>query len=304
MPNVVETWSLTKYYGSRMGIEDLTLDIREGETFGFLGPNGAGKTTTIRLLLDHIRPTRGHAAVFGLDPRHDGTEIRSQLGYIPGDIPSNMSVTGHEILRAAEGLRAGSVDWRYVYQIAERLESELTVQVRKLSRGNRQKIAIISAIMHKPRLLIADEPTGGLDPLMQQEFNAIIRESSGDGMSIFLSSHILSEVEHLCDRVGMIRGGTLMEVAEVSELKHRSSKSIEIRFAENVGAREIGEIEGFRLLESGPGFVRGTVTGSLDRLIKSISRFEILDLVTDEPSLEDIVLSFYGPEHGATEGQK
>ena len=207
--NVIETRGLTKHYGDFSALEDLDLDVQRGEIFGFLGPNGAGKSTTMRTLLDQIRPTRGSARILGLDIGEDSVEIRRHLGYLPGDLALYPKLTGHQTLDYFANLR-GDVDRSYVAELAERLKADLSKKVGEYSTGNRQKIGLIQAFMHKPELLILDEPNAGLDPLIQQEFHRLMEEVRAEGRTVFLSSHTLSEVERVADRVGIIRSGHLV----------------------------------------------------------------------------------------------
>ena len=213
---IIHTEGLTKSYGKNRGVIDVSLDVRPGEVFGFLGPNGAGKTTTIRTLLDFIRPNSGVAKVFGMDAHRQSREIRRRIGYLPGDLALYEKLKGAEMLRYMGNLRGG-VEWDHVRELAERLHSDLSRPIRTLSQGNRQKIGLIQALMHKPELLILDEPTNGLDPLIQQVFYRLISEV--EGQTVFLSSHNLPEVERVCDRVGIIREGRLIAVEEVSRAK-------------------------------------------------------------------------------------
>jgi len=214
----IRTSALTKDYGAGRGLFDLDLQVSPQEVFGYLGPNGSGKTTTIRLLMGMIRPTRGSAYIFGLDCIRDSAEVKRRVGYLPGDVPQFGSLRGGEIVAYLGGMRGG-VDQRYVRTIAERFDLDLNHRFREYSSGNKQKLAIVLAFMHKPDLLILDEPTSGLDPLNQQEFYELLREVQKGGATVFLSSHVLSEVEHVCDRVGIVRSGRLVKVAELDELR-------------------------------------------------------------------------------------
>ena len=290
---VIHLNKLTKLYGSQVGVEDLDLEVRPGEIFGYLGPNGAGKTTTIRVLVDLIRPTSGTAVVLGMDAQAESVEVRRNVGYIAGDPSLYRELTGEEALAYAANLRGG-VDWQRVCELAERLECDLSRRVSDLSSGNRQKIAVIRAFMHDPPLLIMDEPTGGLDPLMQEEFHKMVREAKDRGVTAFLSSHILPEVEQVCDRVGIIRQGRLAAVESVEALKSRAMRSLEIKFGENVSAESFGNIEGVRNLWVSDTKLRCDVTGSVGPLIKAAAQFDLLDVTLHEPTLEEIFLSYYG----------
>ncbi|BCJ47961.1 ABC transporter [Actinoplanes ianthinogenes] len=289
---------LTKFYGSQRGIEGLHLDVGAGEVMGFLGPNGAGKTTTIRLLLDFLRPTRGHATVLGLDPRRDKARLHRQIGYLPGEL----TFPGRE--RAADLLRffgdaRGGVSWRHVTDLAGRLELDLSRPVRAMSKGNKQKVGLVQAFMHEPALLVLDEPTSGLDPLMQQEFLAMVREARAAGQTVFMSSHVLAEVQEVADRVAIVRGGRLAAVERVESLGRRAVRTVEIHFADPVSPDEFRALPGITdVTVSGP-VLKCTVDGRLDPLIKAAARHEVVDLLSAEPDLEETFLSFYYHSEGA-----
>jgi len=284
---------LTKFYGKQRGVIDLTLDVKQGEVFGCLGPNGAGKTTTIRTMLDFIRPTRGRAALFGLDSRTHSREIHERIGYVPGELALYDNMTGAQFLRYMANLRGG-VGWKTVDTLAQRLGADLARPLKALSHGNKRKIVLIQAFMHKPELIILDEPTSGLDPLMQQEFYRMVAEVKADGRTVFLSSHILPEVERVCDRVGIIREGKLIAVENISTLKERALRGLEIHFARPVPPDAFAHIAGVRDLTVENSTLRCTVAGSLDALIKAVAQFEVVNVLSHEPNLEDIFLNFYG----------
>ncbi len=298
---VIVTEGLTKYYGRDRGVEDLHLSVRRGEVFGYLGPNGAGKTTTIRLLLDLIRPTRGRAEVLGMDVRTRSVDIRRRVGYLPGEPALYENLTGEEFLRFMGNLRGG-VDRHHVSFLAERLECDLTRPIKTLSRGNRQKLAILQAFIHRPELLIMDEPTGGLDPLMQHEFHRLVREMREEGATFFISSHNLPEVEKMCDRVGIIREGKLVAVDEVEALKRKALRRLEIHFAEPVSPGDFQGIPGVRDLRLEDRVLTCTVTGSVDALLKAAARFEVLNVISPEVSLEEIFLEMYREGGGEAGG--
>jgi ABC-2 type transport system ATP-binding protein len=214
----IRTSGLTKDYGRGRGLFELDLQVAQQEVFGYLGPNGAGKTTTIRALMGFIRPTAGTAYVFGLDCVRDAVDVKRKVGYLPGDVPQFGSLRGSEVIAYLGGMRGG-VDRTVVHSLAERFDLDLGRRFREYSSGNKQKLAIVLAFMHRPDLLILDEPTSGLDPLNQQEFYALLRETRDAGATIFLSSHVLSEVEHVCDRVGILRAGKLVKIADLEELR-------------------------------------------------------------------------------------
>ena len=288
---------VTKLYGSHRGVLDLTLEVRTGECFGFLGPNGAGKSTTIRMLLDLIRPTRGRVAVLGLDSRRDSVEIRRRLGYLPGELRLYERLTPLELFELFGRLR-GRFDRAAVVRLAERFELELGRPIRSLSRGNKQKVGLVQAFAPAPELLVLDEPTSGLDPLVQQTFHALVRETVADGRTVFLSSHVLSEVEHVADRVGIIREGRIVAVEEVHALRGRALRELEVRFAEPVGHAVLARVPGVRDVQLEGPVARVLVEGSPDALIKELARQEVIDLRSHEPDLEDVFLSYYSADRG------
>ncbi|MGH3372311.1 MAG: ABC transporter ATP-binding protein [Nocardioidaceae bacterium] len=292
MGEVIRTEGLTKYYGRSRGVVDLDLAVRPGEVFGFLGPNGAGKTTTIRLLLDFIRPTRGRAEVLGMDARRRSVEIRRRVGYLPGELALYENLTGHELLTYLDNLR-GRADHGHAKSLAERLDLDLSRHIRALSKGNKQKLGVVQALMHRPELLIMDEPTGGLDPLVQREFNRMVREATSDGATLFLSSHVLSEVEHLADRVGIVRQGRLVVVEEVGALKAKAVRRLELDFARPVPPSAFDSLPGVRDLAVDGAVVRCAVEGSVDALVKAAARYEVLNLISHEPDLEEIFLAYF-----------
>ena len=293
MSAAIETDNLTKLYGGHRAISNINLEVREGEVFGYLGPNGAGKTTTIRTLLDFIRPSSGTASIFGLDTRANSREIKRRVAYLPGDIMLYEKLTGQEALTYTANLRGG-VDWRFVADLAERLECDLTREIRTLSRGNKQKVGLVKAFMNKPELIIMDEPSSGLDPLMQQEFYRLIEEVKADGRTVFISSHIMPVVERVCDRVGIIRRGELVTVEDVNALRERALHQLEFHFATSVPLEAFAGLPGVRDVAVADGVLTCTVIGSPDALIKAVARFEVAKLVSHEPHLEDVFLSYYG----------
>lgn len=297
---VIRTESLTKFYGKQRGVLDVSIEVQQGEVFGYLGPNGAGKTTTIRTLLDFIRPTRGHTTIFGLDTRQHSREIRRRVGYVSGELALYENLTGAELLRYVGHLR-GNVEWKFVEELAARLECDLSQPLRSLSHGNKQKIGLIQAFIHKPELLILDEPTLGLDPLMQQEFYRLIAEIKAERRTVFLSSHILPEVERVCDRVGIIREGKLVAVESVEALKARALHQLEIHFATSVPLKAFADLAGVRDVTVEDSVLRCTVVGTLDAVIKAAAQFEVVNVISHEPSLEEIFLAYYsgGENHAA-----
>jgi ABC-2 type transport system ATP-binding protein len=289
------TERLTKRYGRSRGITGLDLEVAPGEVFGFLGPNGAGKTTTIRVLLDLLRPTSGRALVLGLDSRRDTLAIQARSGYLPGELSLYPELTGARTLRYLGDLRGG-VDQALVRALAERLDCDLERKVRDLSTGNRRKLGLIQAFVHRPELLILDEPTSGLDPLVQREFYAMIDEARAAGQTVFLSSHVLPEVQRVCDRVGFIREGELVAVEDVAALTGRAVRELEVVFAAPVPAAAFLGVPGVTAATAeGPGgsTVRLTVNGPVDALLKELARHEVVDLTSREPDLEDVFVTFY-----------
>jgi ABC-2 type transport system ATP-binding protein len=284
---------LTKFYGSSRGVEDLSFEARPGEVFGFLGPNGAGKTTTIRLMLDFLRPTRGAIRVLGLDPRRQAREVHARTGYLPGELALYDRLTGEEFLRMVERLRDGAPA-RRTDELARRFDLDLSKRIRDLSHGNRQKVGLVLAFAHDPELLVLDEPTQGLDPLMQQTFYALVEEARARGATTFLSSHVMPEVERTCDRVAIVRDGRVVTVEDIGSLKAKSLRSIEFHFRAPVGAEAFRGLPGVRDVVAHGEVVRVSVEGPVDAILKAAARFEVVDLVSQEPTLEDVFLAFYG----------
>ena len=295
MADAITLEGLTKSYGRARGVTDLSFSVAPGEVFGYLGPNGAGKTTTIRTLLDFIRPTSGTATILGLDSRRDSIEIHRRTGYLPGERALYDRLTGAEYLRYLGALRGG-VDWGAVTDLAERLDCDLSARIRSLSHGNRQKVTLIQALMHRPELLVLDEPTQGLDPLVQQSFHEIVEEVRREGRTVFLSSHVMPEVERLCDRVGIIREGRLVAVEDVGDLRARQVRMLDIHFATPPRPDLFDGLPGVSDVTISGDAARVRVTGSIDPIIKAAARFEVVDLQSHEPSLEDIFLTYYGQE--------
>ena len=291
--DAIDVEHLSKSYGRRRGVDDLTFEVRGGEIFGYLGPNGAGKTTTIRTLLDFIRPTSGGARVLGLDSRRHSVEIHRRIGYLPGEFGLYDRLTGLEYLIYLGSLRGG-FDEPAVRELSERFDLDLTVRIRALSHGNRQKLGLIQAFAHRPELVILDEPTQGLDPLMQQAFYRLLHETRDEGRTVFLSSHVLPEIERVCDRVGIIRDGQLATIEDVGDLRMKQVRTLQFRFSEPPRPDLFDGIPGIAEVEVIGDQIRVTVTGSVDEVVKRAARFDVADLVSHEPSLEDIFLTFYG----------
>jgi ABC-2 type transport system ATP-binding protein len=294
MSAAIETERLTKTYGRRSrGIEDVDLSVREGEVFGFLGPNGAGKTTTIRTLLGLLLPSGGRAWVFGMDVRRRSVDIRKKVGNLPGEFALEDRMTGEDLLRYFARLR-GVRSLEYAYELSERLGADLDRPMRRLSRGNKQKIGLIQAMFHRPPLLILDEPTGGLDPLVQEEFLAILEEVRAAGSTVFISSHVLSEVERVCDRVGIIRDGRLAAVEPTHELVNKAFRHVRLDFDEVVDPEPFAALGGVKDLKSGGKSISFTLHDDLDEVIKLAARHRLLGMEYERPSLEEVFLTFYG----------
>ena len=293
-PPAIETVGLSKTYSGKVhALVDLDLRVERGEVFGYLGPNGAGKSTTIRLLLDLIRPTAGRASLLGLDTRTDGVPARRHVGYLPGDLRLADRLTGREQLDSLARLR-GHVDATLRDELCERLDVILERPIRQLSRGNRQKIGIVQAFMHRPDLVVLDEPTAGLDPLLQNEMRTLLRETAARGATVFLSSHSLDEVQHVADRVGIIRSGRLVDVDEVETLRERSLRRVTITFAEPVDPSQLRSLDGVRVVDTdGPVVRLAAPETAMDELVKTVARHSIVDLVSQPADLEEIFLELY-----------
>lgn len=290
---VIQIDGLTKHYGSTQALNDLTLAVQSGEIFGYLGPNGAGKSTTIRLLLDFIRPTRGGARIFGLDTRRDSVAIRARVGNLPGELNLWTHMSGWEVVDYLGGLRGG-VDKRYVGELAARLDMDMNRKVKACSSGMKRKLGLIQALMHQPELLILDEPTNGLDPLVQQTFYSLIREIAQQGRTVFMSSHNLAEVEHLCSRVAILRGGRLVAVEKMGDLRNVHFRWMMLRFDDAPQPAEFAALPGVADVSVVNGSLRFRVSGELDPVIKLAARHHVLNMTYEEPSLEDIFLEYYG----------
>src|SRR5215468_11770209 len=288
----VRTNGLTRDYGAGRGLFDLDIEVRAGEVFGYLGPNGAGKTTTIRLLMGLARPTRGSASIFGLDCQSQAVEVKRHVGYVAGEPPQFGALRGRDVI-AYLGAMAGGVDQAYVKQLSERLELDLSRRFREYSTGNKKKLLLVIAFMHRPRLLILDEPTSGLDPLNQQEFYDMVREVRQDGATVFLSSHVLSEVEHVCDRVGIIRTGRLVNISSMEQLHEIRLHRVELEFAGDVPVEAIRRADGVDGVTVENHRVHCVVRGSFEPLMAAVAGAHVINLSSHEPSLEDTFLEYY-----------
>ena len=296
MGAAIRTEGLTKYYGSARGIVEVDLEVDVGEVFGFLGPNGAGKTTTIRLLVDHIRPTSGRARVLGIDPQREPVEVLRRIGLLPTDMELYPRLTGQALLdylgKLRGGVHPGGRDG-----LVERFGAELDRPVRELSRGNRQKLALVAAFMHDPELVILDEPTTGLDPLVQREFQTLVRELRDRGRTVFLSSHTLSEVERVADRVGIIRDGRLVVTERIGDLKAKAVRHLEFEFPDPVACEPFAALAGVRTAETDAHgtLLRLAIEGPVGPAIMLAARHAPVNVVSAEPDLEELFLTYYRP---------
>jgi ABC-2 type transport system ATP-binding protein len=287
------TEGLTKHYGDVKALVDLDLEVERGEVFGFLGPNGAGKTTMIRTILDLIHPTAGRASILGFDSHQDAVEIRRHIGYLPSDLSMYPNLTGKDMVTYFSNLRGG-VDMKYVDDLATRLQADMTKKVGDLSSGNRQKVGIILTFMNRPQVLIMDEPSGGLDPLMQREFQAMMREVAEDGRTVFLSSHTLSEVQRVADRVGIIRVGHLVDVEFVDDLRSKAIRTVELQFDGPVEASVFESVPGVRDVEVASHHATMSFDGKMDTLLRAATEhYTLVDVSTQEADLEEIFLEYY-----------
>ncbi len=290
----IHTVGLTKRYGNVEVLSDLSLDVSAGEVLGYLGPNGAGKTTTIRLLLGLIRPSAGRSEIFGFDSQGQATEAHRRLAYVPGESNLWPSLTGAETLHLL-GQVQGRLDAVYRDQLIERFDLDPTKKVRAYSKGNRQKLILIAALMTRAELLILDEPTSGLDPLMEQAFRRSVHEARERGQSVFLSSHILSEVEALCDRVGILRAGKLVDIGTLADMRHLSSLTVEATFDGSVP--DLARVPGVSAVQVDGRVVRCQVQGAVEPLLKVLASAGVHELLSREPSLEELFLAHYGAGH-------
>ena len=301
MTAIIETEKLTKSYGPHRGIVEVDLAVEAGEVFGFLGPNGAGKTTTIRIILDLIRPTSGRATVFGIESTADPVAIHRRIGYLPGEFTLYDRLTGGQTLDYFANLRGG-VDGAYQQSLVERFDLDPSRRFREYSKGNKQKVGLVVALQHRPELAILDEPTSGLDPLVQQTFFEVLREAVADGRTVFLSSHVLSEVERTCDRVGIIRDGLLVRVDRVDALRDLATHQVQLRFSGPVPIEAFSAIPGVTEVTAEDHVLRMHVSGPIGPVVRAAARFELADFVSREPNLEETFLAEYGRETGAAGG--
>jgi ABC-2 type transport system ATP-binding protein len=293
----IRTKQLTRYYGKTAGIIDLDLEVQVGEVFGFLGPNGAGKTTTIRTLMDIIRPTSGSATLLGFDSKDASLEARRRIGFLPGDLEMYETMTARQMCEFFGGLRDVDVT-KGMEMFAERLDLDLDKTIGSYSSGNRQKVGIVQAFMHEPELLILDEPSLGLDPLIQQEFYRMLDEVRFEGRTVFLCSHFLPEVERVADRVGIVRNSRLIAVETVEGLKAKATRRFEFIFTERVPVEEFTRLPSVTEAHetNGGSGVAVSVVGSVDALLKTAARYDTLNVISKEGDLESAFLAFYEEE--------
>lgn len=291
--SVIRTHKLTKYYnrGKVLGIKNLDLEVEKGETFGFIGPNGAGKTTTIRLFLDLIRPTSGDAEIFGLDINQDSLKIRKDLGYLPGEVFLSEHLSGKQCLDFFKSFKE-KVDEKYLKDLIKKLDFDLKRKVKNYSKGNKQILAIILVLMHKPKLLLLDEPTSGLDPLNQQIVYELLNQAKEGETTIFLSTHILTEAQKVCGRVGILKEGKLLKIENIEELKNKNVRNISIETTERIPLDSL-KIEGVEKVEKNKDGYHLTTIGKIGALIKKINKFDIKDVRISEPTLEETFMHYY-----------
>ena len=288
---------LEKYYGSFKALHGVDLKVNRGEILGFLGPNGAGKTTTIRCMLDLIHPQGGTISVLGLNPQAEPEAIKARVGYLPGELHLDENMTAQQIFRYFNRLRGNRSNWDFIEELSDRLKLELKTPIKNFSHGNKQKVGVVQALMHRPELLLLDEPTGGLDPLMQQEVLRMLSETQDNGATVFFSSHIISEVQAVADRVAIIRAGKIVEVAETASLLNRSMRQVRIRFQQPTEAEELYKLPGVELIAKDDGLgVLLQVEGAMDALIKTLAKYPVNDFETERTSLEEIFLAYYEGE--------
>jgi ABC-2 type transport system ATP-binding protein len=289
--SIIKIQNLTKYYGKAMGIENLNLEVDKGEIYGFIGPNGAGKSTTIRTLLSLIYPTSGSASIFGKDVVKHSKEIKKDIGYIPGEVNYYENMTVIELLKYSAALYNINANDR-IKELAEVFEVNLKRKIQDLSLGNKKKVSILQSLLHRPKLLILDEPTNGLDPLMQSRFFDVLREENENGTTIFFSSHILTEVQKLCRKVAIIRNGRIIKEEDIKTLRSRQLKKVQIDFANDVNGN-VFSIDGVTELEKKNHTYNFLFSGKINNLLRSIVDKDIMNLLIEEPSLEEIFMHYY-----------
>jgi ABC-2 type transport system ATP-binding protein len=295
---VITIDSLTKRYNARHGVHDINLDVASGEIFGFLGPNGAGKSTTINTMLDILRADEGFIRIINMDSHNQAKKIHQHVGYLSGDMETDPSLTGIQYLHFVAHLHGG-VRQERIAALAKRLKADTTTKIKHLSRGNKQKIGLIAALMHDPDVLVLDEPTSGLDPLMQAEFNTIIRERKREGKTTFISSHVLSEVQSLCDRVGFIREGSLIEVSTLSDLLQKAPRRITVHFKQDTSAKALQVLHGVKNFRREDGMAIFLYSGDMNVLLKTLTEYSLQNLEIADADLEELFMSYYRNEENA-----
>ncbi|MGX5682005.1 ABC transporter ATP-binding protein [Schumannella luteola] len=301
MTLALQTDALTKRYGRRLALDAIDLEVPRGTVFGMIGPNGAGKTTTMRLLLDIIRPTSGSLRVLGSEPRRGGAVLRRRIGFLPGELRLEGRATGRALLKHFEEI-SGPVAPGVVEALADRLDVDLSRPIRTLSKGNKQKLGVVQAFMHQPDLLVLDEPTSGLDPLVQQEFLALVREARDNGQTVFLSSHVLSEIQQAADSVAILRAGRILRVSDVDSLRATALRRVSATLADasKAGVRAAldrdPQLAGLTVTAGDAPTIAGTIEGDIDPFVKAIAAFTVTDLRVEEPDLEESVLRLYAKE--------
>lgn len=283
---------VSKSYGRQRGVINLNMQVKQGEIFGYLGPNGAGKTTTIRMLIGLIAPDKGSISLLGQNIRQHARELRQRIGYLPGDLRLYERMSGRDLLTFLANLRGGT-DWWLADSLTQCLDADLNRPIRTLSKGNLQKLGIIQALMHRPDLLILDEPTSGLDPLIQNEFHCILTRSRSEKQTVFFSSHNLAEVEQICDRVAIIRDGSLMTTEHIYRLRSKSLRKLTLVFSEEVPSEAFVSLPGVSDVQVEGNILRCTAQGSIDALIKEAARYPLEDIHSEKAGLEEIFLRFY-----------
>jgi ABC-2 type transport system ATP-binding protein len=294
---IIQTHELAVYYGHHRGIVDLDLRVERGEVYGFLGPNGAGKTTTMRVLMDIIRPTRGRATVFGLDCRRDGPAIRRRLGYVPGELSLYGYMTGQGFLEMIAGLRGNGADTTYRQALCERLDLDVSRRIGEYSQGNKRKLGLVSAFMSRPELLILDEPTAGLDPLMQRSVHELVREARDEGRTVFFSSHNLPEVQAVCDRVGLIRDGRMVAIEQVSDLIARRTLRLRLTL-DKAPADSDFDMDGVDVVMLNGPQIELDIHDGVQGVMEAAVRLGIADIETQPVTLEEVFMTYYGHTGG------
>jgi len=293
----IQVKDLEKFYGKVHALRGVDLEVKRGEVYGFLGPNGAGKTTAIRCMLDLIRPQGGLISVLGINPQEEPEAVKERVGYLPGELRLDENMTARQVFRFFNRLRGNRSNWDFIEELSERLKLELRYPIKNFSKGNKQKIGVVQALMHKPELLLLDEPTGSLDPLMQQEVLRMLAEAQDNGATVFFSSHIISEVQAVADRVAIIREGKIVEVAVTADLLNRSVRQVRIRFQQPTEAEELYKLPGVELIAKDDGMgVLLQVEGAMDALIKTLAKYPVNDFETERASLEEVFLAYYKGE--------